>query len=145
MSHRAAGELTALIEAYAAAWRSGETEALKAFWNTSANPVYLAEEADAVFTDWDQVEAYWAANRQQGFDVELNFRDPCFTDMGADLVLAVWRMDWRVGFPDKPAMAGDNRVAALCRRTGDGWRFAAWIEAPLAPITYMRKLYEARA
>mgnify|MGYP003565388728 FL=1 len=59
--------------------------------------------------------------------------------------MAAWRMDWTIQFNDKPAMSGWNRVAAVYRQAPDSWRLTAWIEAPLAAVTYVRKLYEERA
>jgi hypothetical protein len=66
--------------------------------------------------------------------------------MPEGLVLATWRMEWRVHIHgcDKPT-GGETRVAALLRHTQSGLRFAAYVEAPLAPILYLRRLYEERA
>ncbi|WP_206340858.1 hypothetical protein [Marinicauda algicola] len=77
--------------------------------------------------------------------MDLAFSGSRYVTVGEGLVLGVHRMDWSIRFTDRPAMGGDNRVAALFRHTGEGWRLSAWIEAPLAPIVYLRRLYEARA
>jgi len=145
LTHPAASELDALMRDYAAAWAENDAGQLKTFWDPDASPVYLAEEIDAPATDWGGVEAYWRNNERLHLDVTLRFSDPRYVAMGAGLVMGVHHMDWTIAFTDRPAMGGDNRVAALYRETGQGWRIAAWIEAPLAPITYIRKLYEARA
>ena len=145
MAHPSAEALDALMRDYAAAWAENDAEALKRFWDRARAPVYLAEEIDAAFTEWAAVEAYWRNNEGQHLDVRLTFSQARYVDVGEGLVMGVHHMEWTIAFTDKPAMGGDNRVAALYRETGEGWRIAAWIEAPLAPITYMRKLYEARA
>lgn len=145
MTHPAARELDALMEAYARAWRGSDPAALKPFWDAEAEPVYLAEEIEEAFTRWDAVEAYWAGNRELHAGVDLAFSGARYVTAGDGLVIGVHRMDWSIRFVDRPAMGGDNRVAALYRATKEGWRLAAWIEAPLAPIVYLRRLYEARA
>lgn len=145
MTHPAKPEIDALFAAYAKAWKTSAPEDLKPLWDACAEPVYLAEEIEATLDVWAQVEAYWAGNACNHADVALAFSGGVVRDLAPDLVIAAYRMDWRIAFKDKPAMAGDNRVAAVLRRKPEGWRFTAWIEAPLAAITYMRKLYEARA
>ena len=145
MAHPAASELDALMRDYAAAWARNDAATLKTFWDHDREPVYLAEEIDEGFIEWAALEAYWRGNEAQHLDVRLTFSDPRYVEVGEGLVMGVHHMDWSIAFTDKPAMGGDNRVAALYRRTDAGWRLAAWIEAPLAPITYVRKLYQARA
>ncbi|MEQ8404271.1 MAG: hypothetical protein RKE49_04175 [Oceanicaulis sp.] len=145
MTHPAKPEIDAVFAKYAEAWKTSAPEALKPFWDETAEPLYLAEEIEETLADWTALERYWAMNAGQHADVALKFSDGVVRDLADGLVIAAYRMEWRIAFTGKPAMAGDNRVAAVLRRTGAGWRFTAWIEAPLAAITYMRKLYEARA
>lgn len=145
MVHPAKPEIDAVFARYAEAWTTSAPDALKPFWDESADPLYLAEEIDETLSDWRAVEAYWSMNAGLHADVALRFTDGVVHDLEDRLVIAAYRMHWRIAFKNKPAMAGDNRVAAVLRRSGEGWRFKAWIEAPLAAITYMRKLYEARA
>ena len=143
--HPAAGALTALMDRYRAAWKANDPAALKACWDTARAPLYLAEEIEETLGDWDAIERYWTLNEGLHADVDLSFTEPVFTDLAEGLVLGAWRMDWTIRFTEKPAMSGWNRVAAVYRDTPEGWRLAAWIEAPLAAVTYVRKLYEERA
>ena len=145
MTHPAQPDIDALFAAYAEAWKTSAPEQLKPFWDSGAQPLYLAEEIEATLGDWEAVERYWAGNAGAHADVALIFSNGVIRDLGHGLVIAAYHMDWRIAFRDKPAMAGDNRVAAVLRNTDAGWKLAAWIEAPLAAITYMRKLYESRA
>jgi hypothetical protein len=145
MTHPAKSAIDAFLAKYAAAWAANDAAALKRFWDASRDPLYLAEEIDETLADWPAVEAYWAMNEGQHADVALTFSGAVIRDLDEGLVIAAYQMNWRIAFTQKPAMAGDNRIAAVLRNTDDGWRFTAWIEAPLAAITYVRKLYEARA
>ncbi len=144
-NHPAAGAITALMDRYRAAWTANDPAALKACWDPACKPLYLAEEIEETLEGWGAIERYWAMNEGLHADVALSFSHPAFTDLADGLVLGAWRMDWSIAFTDRPAMAGWNRVAAVYRQFPDSWRFAAWIEAPLAAITYVRKLYEERA
>lgn len=145
MSHRASHDILALMDRYRAAWKANDPEALKACWDDQAQPLYLAEEIDQTLADWPAVERYWSMNEGLHADVELSFTRPAFSELAEGAVMVVWRMDWAIAFKDKPSMSGWNRVAAVYRETAAGWRLTAWIEAPLAAITYVRKLYEERA
>ena len=44
---------------------------------------------------------------------------------------------------DKP-VGGDLRVTAVFRKTPAGWRLFHYVEAPLAPIIYVRRLYQGQ-
>lgn len=145
MTHPAAGAITALMDRYRAAWKTNDPAALKRCWDGARAPLYLAEEVEETLSDWAEIERYWAANEGLHADVELSFSEPVFTDLADNLVMGAWRMEWTIQFTDKPAMSGWNRVVAVYRAAPDSWRLAAWIEAPLAAVTYVRKLYEERA
>ena len=63
--------------------------------------------------------------------------------LSPDIVSVVYAMHWdaRVRGAATP-LGGDNRVCATLRRTSAGWRFIQYVESPLAPIVYMKRLYE---
>ena len=63
--------------------------------------------------------------------------------VSADLAWVSYQFHWDAvaeGY-EKPVGA-DNRAVALFRKLPEGWRICRYAEAPLAPILYMRKLYE---
>ena len=114
---------------------------------------------DAVLAQGRQ--AGWAAAEALGFDAGAAVDVP--GDPGADGVNHPWPIfphprgkdfvdfdeDLQVkdilgavaeGY-EKPVGA-DNRAVALFRKLPEGWRICRYVEAPLAPILYMRKLYE---
>ena len=67
-------------------------------------------------------------------------------ELGPDMLNIWYRMYWRgeIQGYDKP-IGGENRVSATLQRTPDGWRYRQLTEAPIAPILYMRWLYEKAA
>ncbi|MDX2236835.1 MAG: nuclear transport factor 2 family protein [Hyphomonadaceae bacterium] len=141
-------ELAALMDSYAAAWRANRAAALQPFWDrTGAAPLYIAEEIDAPILTWAALDAYWAKNETLHRKIDLRFSDVRGVALAADVAAIVAHMAWDIAFASgaSAAMGGENRVAATLRRTPEGWRLAAWVEAPLAPITYLRRLYERAA
>lgn len=90
--------------------------------------------------------------------VRLVFSKPLVKVLAPGLSLLLFEMRWDIRFaaaarnPDGSpfasrgkAMGGDNHVAAIVADTGAGPRFRSWIEAPDAPINYLRRLYEGAA
>lgn len=141
----AAAEIRDLFAAYSEAWAANDPIRLEAHWDTSDPvPVYLAEEIDTPMTDWESLRAYWRHNEGFHEKVRLVFSDFAFKPLDGSQVMVVFHMRWDIRFRNfaSEAMGGDNRVVATVRQVGDEWRLTSWTEAPLAPITYMRRLYE---
>ena len=62
--------------------------------------------------------------------------------LGPDLAVAVYRMHWNGDVTAYgTALGGENRVTALFRRRNDRWYLCHYVEAPLAPMLYMQRLY----
>ena len=143
-----ASEAEALLGAYAEAWASLDAARLEAHWDVGDDaPLYIAEEVDAVFSDWSAVRGYWRANAAYIAEIDVAFDAPVIKELGAREALVAAQMRWRVAFKSaamKP-IAGDNRVVALVRRKDGAWKLAAWIEAPLAPLAYLRRELERDA
>ena len=51
------------------------------------------------------------------------------------------RFDVKLNDRPKP-IGGDNRGVVSLRKVDGIWKIHSWVEAPLAAITYVRKLYE---
>ncbi|MEM9529535.1 MAG: hypothetical protein AAGA23_01315 [Pseudomonadota bacterium] len=145
ISEATKAEIHALFGAYAEAWRANSAEQLLAHWDPSAaHPTYLAEEVDTPMTDLAAIEAYWKKNEGLHEQIELRYDQFSYHPLTDDLVQVVFQMRWDIRFRNfvSDAMGGDNRVVALVQRTSDGWKLTSWVEAPLAPILYFRRLYE---
>jgi hypothetical protein len=136
-------EITALLEQAQLAWGRRDFLALKGLWDTAADPLYLPEEAREVCGSWPELDAYWGATQAASARIAVKIRALLLRELTNDLVAAFYTMDWSFATraPGAP-VAGETRVYAVFRRTASGWRFAQYIEAPLAPIVYMRMLYE---
>ncbi|MEQ8264726.1 nuclear transport factor 2 family protein [Pseudohaliea sp.] len=140
-------DMDAFLGAYAAAWASSDPEAIGAHWDRERAPLYQAEEKDEPFTTWAELDDYWAANAEFHDSVRLQFTHPKVQQLAGGLCQVLVQMRWDIRFTTgaSRAMGGTNRVLATLVKTQDGWRLCGWVEAPLAPITYLRRLYEQSA
>jgi hypothetical protein len=135
--------LDALLERKVRAWREHDFASLKALWDTSQPPVYLPEEARAACLTWDELDRYWAYTRDAAQKVSIRIANVEYRVLSDDLVSALYAMHWNFATRDTQLpVGGDVRVFAVLRRLSAGWAFVQYIEAPLAPIVYVRSLYE---
>ncbi|MEY3137851.1 MAG: hypothetical protein RL580_1583 [Pseudomonadota bacterium] len=126
------------------AWRTLDFVALRSLWDESREPVYFAEEAPEPLLDWAALQAYWDLTRASIEAMGMRITSVHgVRELAPDLVSVVYSMHWdaRVRGAATP-LGGDNRVCATLHRTSEGWRFVQYVESPLAPIVYMKRLYE---
>ncbi len=140
----ATGEaVQALLKTVESHWRSLELDRLEALWDKSRAPLYIAEEASAIHTSFEAIREYWDFTRSTIVKMGLELGPPEIVPLSADLVTAVYTLHWECLMKgQKSPVGGDNRASAVLRRVEDKWLFTQYIEAPLAPIVYMRQLYE---
>ena len=137
-----------LLAAYADAWADGRAETIAAFWDRAHFRFYKAEEVAEPFLQWDGVLGYWQANQAMHDTVALGFCKETALPLAGPWSMMMAHMRWDIRFAaDAPAavagkaMGGDNQVLALLHED----RIAGWCEAPDAPLSYMRRLYEQAA
>jgi hypothetical protein len=130
-----------------AAWCAFDFERVRALWDGSRPPIYLAEEAEPALS-WDALEAYWRATRESIVRVAMRIDADrlVLRELAPGLVTALYPMHWDAQMKhEAEPIGGEVRVCATLRLTPAGWRFAQYVEAPLAPIVYMRRLYRLAA
>ena len=125
-------------------WRTLDFERLRRLWDSTRDPVYQAEEAASPCLDWPALHRYWEttgrAIERMGMRITS---DVTLHELAPGLVTAVYGMHWDALIRgDQKPVGGDNRVFASFRLTDAGWRFAQYVESPLAPIMYLKKLYQ---
>jgi hypothetical protein len=135
--------IEAVFDSYARAWRVNDAGRIESHWDTSdPTPFYVAEEIEEVHDTWPKLRAYWQHNETFHQAVELAFEKFQYKPVAADVIMVAFQMRWDIHFAAGNAMGGDNRVLTLLRDIDGVWKLTAWIEAPIAPINYMRQLYE---
>ncbi|MEE4454194.1 hypothetical protein [Novosphingobium resinovorum] len=136
----------ALLERMSQAWREGDFAFLRALWDETDHPVYLAEEADGFARGAEALGAYFAATEAMLPEVRGEYRLEAVTPLGGDLHIASFVNEWAAR-----EAAGEPMVAGICRGImvleARGARLIprAYIEAPKAPLLYMRDLYRMAA
>jgi hypothetical protein len=138
-------ETRALIARLEAQWNANDMDGMAALWDLEdPSPFYQAEEEEAWADDWPKLRDYWRRTQALNQRIAVRYGDLGVKPLGPDLAFAFWRLHWDIKLSNRPnALGGDNRVFAVVRRTPAGARLCCYVEGPLAPITYMRKLYEA--
>lgn len=130
-----------------ATWTTRDFARMRGFWPKDlAAPLYLPEEVKEFITTWAGFDAYFKANtegsRGGGVKIAPQFSMP----MGPGLHMVVFALEWTTQLmTDKKPIGGWVRGIALVEDAGAEVKLKAYIEAPLAPILYMRELYEVVA
>lgn len=132
------------IEIYERCWSALDFSGLRRLWDGDEPlPVYLPEEAPAALYGYEAIEAYWAATAKAARSMRLSTAGLKVQPLAVDLVAITYDMRWICEYGPSPnPLGGDVRVSAVLRRRNDGWRFIRYIEAPMAPLPYLRRLYE---
>ncbi len=140
-----------LASATADAWRHTADDIAR-LWDADAFRYYKAEEVPDIFHRFSDATDYWRANEAMHADVRLTFTDVVPLPLDGGWSMATMALRWDIGFSAgapgplaNKAMGGWNHVVALMTETDAGLRWAGWSETPDAPITYVRRLYEAQA
>lgn len=145
--HPEQAAIEALLKDLEARWTANDLQRLRELWHPDDDtPLYQPEEIEAPLTDWAAVQDYWHKTAESIISFEMRTWDLHIKSLTDDLVCVWYRMYWRgeIQGYDKP-IGGENRVSATLQRTPEGWRFRQLTEAPIAPILYMKWLYEKAA
>lgn len=138
-------ELQTWLDTYAEAYNRQDYATLLSYWDQDdAGPIYMAEEIDPPLHGWSRINAYF--NPKPGVQVLDGIRNE-YTDVRAhflaeDLAVATYRLRFDIKVKGMRAMSSWDRVMAVFRRKADGWKLVAYAEAPMAPLTMVRKMLQ---
>ena len=139
-------EVQHVLDRVAECFRNNDFDAARALWDTSdPAPFYVAEEHEPCAADWPALEDYWRITSGINKGFTGGWTLVALKQLSDDDVLAMFRLTWTLDLEgyDKP-LGGFNRGMAGLRRVGGDWKLHAYMEAPLAPLVYMKKLYEVQ-
>lgn len=130
-----------------AAWNRNDYGAVAdCFDRADPLPVYQAEEEPTPAIGWTAIDDYFDRTAKLNEQIAVTYADIETKLLGPDQALAFWQLHWTIKLATHPRpLGGSCRVFALLRLADDRWRFHAYVEAPLSPISYMRRLYEGQA
>jgi len=132
------------ILSIATAWNQRDPEALAALWDPwEAAPIYVAEELAHPLRSHAAIRDYWTRTLAATGFVSIGVSNVSVQPLQSDLAAALFDLRWIGSFPgyERP-IGGDTRVTSILRHKPVGWRLIHYVEAPLAPIVYLRGLYE---
>ncbi len=138
-------ELQAWLDGYAEVYNRQDYAALLELWDRDdPDVIYLAEEIDPPMHGWARLNAYF--NPKPGVKVLDGIRNR-YSQVRArylapDLAMATYRLDFDIKVKGMPAMTSWDRVMAVFRRKDGAWKMVAYGEAPMAPLTMVRRMLQ---
>lgn len=127
-----------------AVWASRDFGRMRGFWvKDLAAPLYLPEEKKDFMTTWQQFDAYFKGNTQGTRAGVVKIAPQFAMPMGVGLHMVAFALEWTLQLVNEATpIGGSVRGVALVEEAGSEVKLKAYIEAPLAPILYIRELYE---
>ncbi|MDJ0927380.1 MAG: nuclear transport factor 2 family protein [Gammaproteobacteria bacterium] len=138
-------ELQDWLNGYAEVYNRQDYDALLRMWDQDfVGAIYTAEEVDPPLHGWDRINRYF--NPIPGFSVLDGIRNE-YSDVRAsylapDLAVATYRLRFDIKVKRQEPMSSWDRILAVFRKKDDGWKLVAYAEAPMAPLTMVRKMLE---
>ncbi len=130
-----------------AIWLSRDFSKMRGHWlKALPAPLYLAEEKATFFTTWEEFDAYFKAINVGSKGGAVFYKPLHSTAMGQGQEMVAFELEWNTQINGEPVpIGGSVRGIAQFEYDGSAWKLKAYIEAPLAPIIYMRELYKGVA
>jgi len=138
-------EIQAFLDTYAKAYDRQDYDALLGMWDQDyPHPIYMAEEVDPPMHGWQRIRAYF--NPKPGFTVLDGIRNE-YSDVRAnyltdDLAIATYKLRFDIKVKRQKALSSWDRVMAVFRRKDGQWKLTAYTEAPMSPLTMVRKMLQ---
>jgi len=138
-------EIQAFLDEYAAVYNRQDYETLLSMWDRDfGGAIYMAEEVDPPMHGWDRINKYF--NPVPGvkiLDGIFNeYSDVRASYLAEDLAVATYHLRFDIKVRRQPAMSSWDRVMAVLRRKDGEWKLVAYAEAPMAPLTMVRRMLE---
>jgi ketosteroid isomerase-like protein len=138
-------EIEAFLVTYAENYNKQDYEALLAMWDQNdQNPVYMAEERDEPLYGWEEIRKYFdpVPGIQMLDGIRNTYTNVRAHYIGPDLAYATYHLQFDIKVRRQTAMSSWDRVVAVFRKVEGEWRLTTYAEAPMAPLTMVRKLLQ---
>jgi ketosteroid isomerase-like protein len=138
-------ELQAWLDTYAEIYNRQDYAALLKLWDQDdPDVIYMAEEIDPPMHGWGRLNAYF--NPKPGVQVldgiYNRYSEVRARYLAPDLALATYKLEFDIKVKNMKAMSSWDRVMAVFRRKDGEWKMVAYGEAPMAPLTMVRRMLE---
>lgn len=138
-----AAEIETVLAALCGCWNRRELGGIKALWDPNEpEPYILPQEVAEPTIGWAAFDAHWKKTEARLRKCSMRVWDVRVKLFAPDLALAFYKFHWNgdiIGF-DHP-VGIDSRATATFRRSGDAWKFIAYIEAQSAPLLHLQRYY----
>lgn len=106
-------------------------------------PQYLGEEMDDWMIGWDALRWYFETPERFAAVEAMDYHPSGIRvrSLADNLVLATWHVHAEMKFRRGAPLGEKLRANAILRKTGDGWRFIYYAEAPKSAMAYLQDLY----
>jgi ketosteroid isomerase-like protein len=138
-------EIQIFLNKYAEIYNRQDYDSLLKMWDQDyAHPVYMAEEVNPPMHGWQRIKGYF--NPKPGFTVLDGIRNE-YSDvranyLGDDVAIATYKLRFDIKVKRQKAMSSWDRVMAVFRRVDNQWKLVAYTEAPMSPLTMVRKMLQ---
>jgi hypothetical protein len=136
--------ILALFAEMETVWRSREFGRMRGFWAKDLEaPLYLPEEKHEFITTWAAFDAYFANAARSSRGGKVRYKPLLAVPVGERQRMVAFELEWLTHLRNEDApIGGSVRGVSLVEYDGSEWKLRAYVEAPLAPIVYMRELYK---
>lgn len=138
-------DIESFLATYADNYNRQNYEALLSMWDQSdVFPMYMAEEIDAPMYGWDAINKYFdpMPGTQVLDGIRNRYSQVRAHYLAPDVALATYVLHFDIKVMRSPSMTSWDRVMAVFRRVDGEWKLTAYAEAPMAPLTMVRKMLE---
>jgi len=138
-------DIQAFLNDYAETYNGQDYATLLTMWDQEEpDPIYIAEEVNPPMHGWNRLNAYF--NPKPGAQV-LDGIWNAYSDVRAhylapNIAIATYELHYHIKVKRQKAMSSWDRVMAVFRKKEDGWKLVAYAEAPMSPLTMVRKMME---
>ena len=138
-------EIQAFLDEYAQAYNRQDYDTLLGMWDRDfGGAIYMAEEVDPPMHGWDRIDKYF--NPIPGVKIldgiYNEYSDVRASYLADDLAVATYHLRFDIKVRRQKAMSSWDRVLAVLRRKDGDWKLVAYAEAPMAPLTMVRRMLQ---
>ncbi len=140
-------EIQEFLDIYAKVYNEQDYDTLLGMWDQDyPHPIYMAEEVNPPMHGWQRLRAYF--NPKPGFTVLDGIRNT-YTDVRAnyltpDLAIATYTLHFDIKVKRQKALSSWDRIMAVFRKKDGQWKLTAYAEAPMSPLTMVRKMLQGQ-
>ena len=138
-------EIQDFLNEYAEVYNRQDYDTLLTMWDRDfGGAIYMAEEVDPPMHGWDRITKYF--NPVPGVKIldgiYNEYSDVRASYLTDDLAVATYHLRFDIKVRRQPAMSSWDRVMAVLRKKDGEWKLVAYAEAPMAPLTMVRRMLE---